>query len=402
MLRLTIAALSSLLLFSCTSLPGNHVKLIEAPEVVQLAKRKFDYKPHDQVEVAYATDRRKPKDASGSASYADDRGEKIWLGFASLDIERKDDTGRIHLKEVRESGVLKSSVGNWDHPPSKAELDGEAEFFRQLNRKLDATKKKDLVIYLSGFRMPFSDPLLVSGQLSSLATDNLVFLGYSWPTTPSWTSYLRDLESAEYSSRSLRLLLRELAAKSHARRIHLFAYSAGTRLAARTLHEINLESGSESVARQRYRLGQVALVSSDMDRQLFGSFLADGITRACEHLLVYRSSEDDILGLSGWLFGRGRLGHVPTNENYPLHQRKYLRDLEKLDLVDVSSAPLISGVGGHFYFYKSPWVSSDLLLSFISGLPPARRGLVRDEDGFTWNFPNDYPQRLEALSNRGR
>ena len=398
-LALPLAALS---LASCTSLPGNHVSLIQAPEVVSLAKREFDYRPLDRVDVAFATDREKKSPGAGADSYAAKRGEKIWLGFGSLRIERRGESGRIHLEEVRESGVLKASVGGWNGPASDEAMTGETEFFRELNRKLRATKRKELVIYISGFRMPFEDPLLVSGQFSSLASNNLVFLGYSWPTTPKLTSYFRDIESAEYSSRSLRLLLRELAAKSEARRIHIFAYSAGTRLAARTLQEINLETGSESVARKRYRLGRVALVSSDMDRQLFGSFLADDITRACDRLLVYRSGKDGILGMSGWLFSRGRLGHVPDDEDVPGHRRRYLRQLDKLDIVDVTSARSVGALGGHFYFYKSPWVSSDLLLSFVTKWTPGERGLVRDPDGFTWNFPADYAERLESIAAKNR
>ena len=391
-------ALASLVLVSCTSLPGNHVELIEAPEVVALAKREFGYEPKDKIEVAYATDRERGADGS----YSDERGQKIWLGFASLNLDRRRKGGRIDLDEVRESGVLHASESGWDLPASSGDVAGEAEFFRHLNRKLAGSRQKDLVIYLSGFRMPFEDPLLVSGQFSSLAADRLVFLGYSWPTTPKLTSYFRDLETAEYSSRNLRILLRQLAAKSDARRIHLFAYSAGTRLAARTLQEINLETGSESVARQRYRLGQVALVSSDMDRQLFGSFLADDLTRACDHLSVYRSSKDGILGLSGWVFSRGRLGHISKDEAFPAHRRQYLKKLSKLDIVDVSDAPSVGGFGGHFYFYKSPWVSSDLLLSFVSDLSPSQRGLVRADDEFTWRFPGDYAERLERLARRGR
>lgn len=402
MRKLAILALATGVLASCSSIQPTSSKLIRAPEVVTLAEREFGYRPADKIEIAYATDREKSSDPEKGRAYRDKRGLKVWLGFASLEVRDRKDSGRIHLTGMRESGVLKASVGEWDLPASAEEAAGEAGFFRELNRKLDASKKGDLVIYISGFRMPFTDPLLVSGQFSSLAADNVVFLGYSWPTTPTLTSYFRDLESAEYSSRNLRTLLRQLAEKSTARRIHIVSYSAGTRLAARTLQEINLETGSESVARQRYRLGQVALVSSDMDRQLFGSFLADDLTRACEHLLVYRSSKDGILGLSGWVFGRQRLGHVSKNEKFAPHQLEYLRQLDKLDIVDVSEARLVSGFGGHFYFLHSPWVSSDLLLSFVSNRSPAERGLVRDEDEFAWSFPADYPQRLEALAERSR
>lgn len=387
---------------SCSSLPGNQTSLIEAPEVVALAEREFGYRPLDEIEIAYATDREKAPDSGQPPEYVDHRGLKVWLGFADLEILHRGSSGKIELKQIRESGVLGASEGAWDLPASAQEVAGETEFFRHLNRRLDASKKGDLVIYISGFRMPFTDPMLVSGQFSSLAADHVVFLGYSWPTTPSLTSYLRDIETAEYSSRNLRLLIGQLAAKSQARRIHIFAYSAGTRLAARTLHEIQLECGSAAVARQRYRIGHVALVSSDMDRQLFGSFLSDNLTDACERLSIYRSGKDGILGLSGWFFSRGRLGHLPKHEDFPPHRREYLRNLDKLSIIDVSDAPGAGAWGGHFYFFKSPWVSSDLLLSFISELRPSERGLVRDDDRFSWAFPADYPERLEALARSRR
>ena len=45
---------------------------------------------------------------------------------------------------------------------------------------------------------------------------------------------------------------------------------------------------------------------------------------------------------------------------------------------------------------KSPWASSDLLMTLRYGLGPAERGLVPSDDGILWTFPPDYVDRLRA------
>ena len=48
------------------------------------------------------------------------------------------------------------------------------------------------------------------------------------------------------------------------------------------------------------------------------------------------------------------------------------------------------------YFRKSPWVSSDILMSLMYDLSPEERGLVRGEREFAWRFPADYISRLRS------
>lgn len=57
---------------------------------------------------------------------------------------------------------------------------------------------------------------------------------------------------------------------------------------------------------------------------------------------------------------------------------------------------------GQPYFCKSPWVSSDLLVSLKYGLAPAGRGLVQTSAVPVWTFPPDYIDRLrQALTAMG-
>jgi hypothetical protein len=66
------------------------------------------------------------------------------------------------------------------------------------------------------------------------------------------------------------------------------------------------------------------------------------------------------------------------------------------DMVDVSEAEDATAGSGHGHFRNSPWVSSDVLVSLLHGLPPAEWGLVQDAAQPVWRFPPDYIERLRA------
>ncbi|MEJ2604769.1 MAG: hypothetical protein P8172_16060, partial [Gammaproteobacteria bacterium] len=70
---------------------------------------------------------------------------------------------------------------------------------------------------------------------------------------------------------------------------------------------------------------------------------------------------------------------------------------DRLHFVDVEDADQFDEGNGHGYFRKSPWVSSDVLMTLRYGLAPGERGLVRREDSPIWRFPPDYLSRLERI-----
>jgi len=382
----------------CSSVPPTQAPLIRSPEILEIARAETDYAPLETVQVAYATDRERGPDMgrTGPGTYQNERGMQVWLGFGEL---RVDGEKQINLVDIEEHGVLLDEVVALDPLPNRVLSEEEQAFYQQLNAQLAQAETSDLVIYISGFRVPFTNPLLVSGQLTSLIEGAAVFLGYSWPSTPSLMAYLRDIETAEHSSRSLRLLIEHLAKNTNARQIHILGYSAGTRLVARALHEITLLThGNEQVAQQRYKIGHVAMVSSDMDRELFGSFLADDIGAVTQSLTVYRSKKDGVLGLAGWIFNGQRLGRLEAYEDLEPELLRALLDYEKLDVIDVSDAPFVNEASGHGYFLRSPWVSSDVLLTILTDLQPSQRGLIRESGSLSWTFPPDYPARLRQLA----
>jgi len=109
---------------------------------------------------------------------------------------------------------------------------------------------------------------------------------------------------------------------------------------------------------------------------------------------VYASPKDRALGVSEKLAGNSRLGRsVGKIEPF---ERKLLLSVPKIELVDASVAEKEFGSGlGHSYFFRDPWVSSDIG-SFILGRTPVARGLVKKQaDQVFWEFPTDYPEQLK-------
>lgn len=57
-------------------------------------------------------------------------------------------------------------------------------------------------------------------------------------------------------------------------------------------------------------------------------------------------------------------------------------------VVDVSNAEAYSAGDGHGYLRRSPWVTSDLLMTLAYSLKPQDRGLVKKyTDILIWTFP---------------
>ena len=73
-----------------------------------------------------------------------------------------------------------------------------------------------------------------------------------------------------------------------------------------------------------------------------------------------------------------------------------LQQRQELIFIDVTDAESATTGNGHAYFRKSPWTSSDILMTLMHDLKPDERGLVRSEDIPIWTFPPDYIRRLRA------
>jgi esterase/lipase superfamily enzyme len=363
--------------------------------------------------LLYATLRKPATEDDRERFYTNERGNALRGGMARVEVGRENFTweearrvslvknrpGSYPLKvaETRDLGIVESSIFT-----PKSVLDAETaasdEFARLVNERLAQSRVKDVYVYVHGYKVVFENPLLVASELWHFLGYEGVMVAFSWPSTPSKWAYFSDAETAAWSTQGFRRLLTMLAEKTDARRIHVLAYSAGTRLATGALHEIALiHAGKtkEEIAKA-LRLGDVVLAGSDVDRQLIGLYIEDGLLRVQERLTIYLSRTDKALGMSRWaLGGRHRVGEAFSGKLSEEAER-LLWNAEGLSIVDVSEAEESDTGNGHAYFRNSPWASSDILMTLSTDLGPAERGLERYESSPIWNFPPDYVARLRT------
>lgn len=420
--RPLILAVILLCAAGCTANKPYQVDLMPAPEVY--ASGTVD--PFSGIEsvdggsvlyrgILYATDRRPAEE--DDAFYENRRGFVVRLGLAGIALGKNDldweearrvsllknrtDDYPLQVAGVEEFGVLDRSVSELIDPSLlPADLHLPAETFAALvDAKLAVSRKKEILVYVHGYKVVFDNPILVTTELWHFLGYEGVAIAFAWPSTPSTWAYVSDLETAALSAHSLRVLIEYLAEETRAERINIVGYSAGTRVVIDALDQLSLMSaaGQSDRLQKRLPIGRVILVGSDYDRDLFGAALMNGLLEVPQSLTIYLSESDKALGISQWLFGRNRLGQMWAERPLKPHVAEYIRANASLVLVDVTGAEAAAAGNGHAYFRKSPWVSSDILVSLLYDLAPERRGLVRLPDAPVWSFPGDYLQRLRHL-----
>jgi esterase/lipase superfamily enzyme len=361
--------------------------------------------------LLYTTLRKPAGEDDRERFYTNDRGKALLAGVARVEVGRKDFTWEearrvslaknrpdrypLEVTEVRELGVLESSIFT---PKALLETDHDVpeRFTTIINERLAKSSKKDVYLYVHGYKVVFENPILVASELWHFLGYEGVMIPFSWPSTPSKWAYFADTETAAWSAQGFRRLLTFLAEKTDAERIHIVGFSAGTRVVTLALQQIALmnQGQTRDEIRTAHRLGDVILLGSDVDRELMGLYIEDGLLNVQDRLTIYLSGTDKALGMSRWaLGGRTRMGETMSGELSD-ELREFLARTDALSIVDVTDAEESDTGNGHAYFRKSPWASSDVLMTLSTDLEPAERGLVRDEYSSIWTFPPDYVQRL--------
>jgi esterase/lipase superfamily enzyme len=236
---------------------------------------------------------------------------------------------------------------------------------------------------------------LVGRELEHFLGYQGAFITYNWAATPNRLAYFKDQETANATRRNLRSLIEFLSKNTKAERINLIGFSTGSRLAFEVTYQIALLSREGTPP----RLGDVILISSDLDRSYVGHALADGLLRAVDKLSIYTSGTDAALGMSSFVFGRDRLGQSWSKDGRDVwpELEATLAGLDKLEIIDVTEAEESSAGNGHSFFRTSPWASSDIFISVLTKYKPEQRGLEREEGKAVWTFPSNYPERLSAI-----
>ncbi len=419
-MRVVLAVCYLFLLAACASPDPYQRDLMPAPQVYSQGNIDpfEDRNPIEDIPyqgILYATDREPADETHSEQFYQSKRGHVLRLGVGQVELGKEgvtwEEARQISLAKNRtekypikisgatEFGILENTVPwafyNRDEIPDDV-LDGDEEFVKAINEKLAVSKRKHIYIYTHGYKVVFENPLLMSTELWHFLGYDGAFVAYSWASTPRRFAYFSDIETANLSARNLRKLIEYLAEKTIAEKIHIVAYSAGTRVALEALSQLALQRPQKTRGEilAELRLGQVILAGSDIDRDLLGAYIQDGLLNVSDRMSIYLSKADKSLGVSKWLFERSRLGLIETDYQLKPEVSRFLDGQTTMDIIDVSDAEKSDAGNGHSYFRQSPWASSDLLMTLMYDLGPQERGLKRTAENPVWSFPADYIDRL--------
>lgn len=282
-------------------------------------------------------------------------------------------------------------------PPGRAaeQARAEAAFRELLERRLAVGEGRDVYLYIHGVNNDFDDSVMVIGQIWHFLGRRGVPIAYSWPAgSGGLRGYAYDRESGEFTVFHLKHLLRLLGDCRDVERVHIIAHSRGTAVLLSALRELHLQFRCEDrPTREVLKLGTVVLAAPDIDLDVaLQRLAAEQLFRVPETTVVYVSEGDWALRLANWLFfGTARFGRLRPSD-LPREELEVLRETQNIQLIDAYDAS--TEWIGHSYFYRSPAVSSDLILVLRDGRQPGAehgRPLRMEADGF-WRIDLEYPR----------
>jgi esterase/lipase superfamily enzyme len=193
------------------------------------------------VSVFYGTDRRANSVEIGSPTrnYGADRGE-VTYGVC-----------QVTLPEDHRLGVLESPRiyrFEWARNPEKhvflkeiGECSGYS-FFELLSAAVEdqdrAHNKRQLLVFLHGFRTTFEDAALRTAQLAYDLNYEGVPIFWSWPSQGRFALYTYDETNVRWTAPHLEQFLCDIAQRSGASTIHLIAHSMGNRCLTEVLKRL--------------------------------------------------------------------------------------------------------------------------------------------------------------------
>jgi esterase/lipase superfamily enzyme len=337
--------------------------------------------------------------ALGEATVRLGGNEMTWeeLYRISTSVERPKAV-RLHLENATELALLRPADG--PDRPSAAALD----FAERINSALARKRWKDITIYIHGAKVDFHHACVTAAEFHHFMGRHGVMLAFDWPSTQSLLTYGTDVKRARMSVSVLARFLEFLAANTDADRINLIGYSCGAQVLSPALVELRrkYEALSGPEIQEKLRIGEVYFAAPDIGMRTFALEHVPTCHDMALSTTLTVNLEDSVLGLAQMAHAASRAGRPDVGE---LDEEESLMVVELVNLphfnvidMGTSQPPTEANLRGHGYWYKSPWVSSDIIIQFIFHASPGQRGLEIDtaphRKAHVWYYPSDYPHRV--------
>lgn len=268
--------------------------------------------------------------------------------------------------------VARGTLWGFEIPPSRLKATvltriatiGDRTRFRTLLKR-DAARGKEILIYIHGYNVSFSDSVRVTANLAVDLDVRGPSLAYSWPSLASVLGYWRDgaviADPANRLAEQLQGLVGQIASDNPDARIFVLAHSMGNRVALRALAQLAAERPSTRLAGVVLASPDVPAAGYDMD--------AAAVATITGRLTLYASSKDLALRVSTLLNRDVRAGSP-----YSLSARS---PGEKIDttLDAAVAAGLSRDYLGHSDYLRGALI--DLRSVMWSQVPADRRCILR-------------------------
>jgi len=366
-------------------------------------------------DVYYATDRESVEMGPfNPAFYGNERSSSLSLGIANVRLGTKEMNwteirtislmGKrpkklpLNIERIETLHSIGSAVETLEASLHKG-IQTDDPFITRINHRLSNSDTKSIFIFVPGFKVDFTYPVLVATELWYYMGCPGAFIAYSWPSKQRLRDYFSDIETAAFTAQHFRMLLLYLADRTEAENIHILSYSAGARIVSQALHELRLMAYGIQVSqlKKTLKIGQVIFTAPDIDLMLFTARYRDGFDDISEKITIYTNANDNALNWALRFFGWPRLG-APGELGLTPDELQSLEGLGKTVIIDVAEAENTASGNGHGYFIKSQWVSSDILLTLRYGMEALERGLLKSKEAAVWSFHSKYPLTIKQLS----
>lgn len=367
-----------------------------------------------KADIFYATNRAPATSATGEMTYGAERSHS--LAFGSVDVFGKDadnsvigqptEIGRFpetpYSLEKTKKGVRRSNSELIEHQKSAHKMRDE------LQRRIAATKRKEVIIFIHGYNNSFDEAIKSTAQLcNDLGADDFTCIALTWPAGGSkgiLFGYNVDRESGEFAVADLRKAIRIISSTPNLKAMHFTAHSRGTDVLSSVIQQLAIETYvAQSSIAEKLKINNVVLAAPDIDLDvafskilglvsdpdlLYGKSANERViyNPGKFHLTVYSSTGDRALSLSKTLFGSDmRLGLLDIGTS----QDKLDRIPKAAGLADFITVEDGGGFIGHSYFLSNQSVRHDLVELIKNGRGPTtpERSLI-EENKPLWFLPS--------------
>jgi len=360
--------------------------------------------------VFYATNR-VPNAEANNLKYGNSLDSEIHLGIATVHMgDQSTDWEDLYEYSLANTETLSMPIKLGKHtelaviPTSFVHGHGQDElspglqaFVDSINEEISTAIDKEIMVYVHGAKVDFANSTILTAEIDHFAGRDFVGVAFAWPSHQNIAAYLTgiDVKRALASSAALQRLLVLLAKHTDAEHINILSYSAGAKVTSKALFELSQAySGlSPGQLKEKFRLGAAVFAAADVSVDVFLDRLPSISNLTNQVVITVTDNDNALLAAKRFMGGAVRAG---SQEGEAIEEEFIVsKHISNVEIIDVSLNHEIRGfdIDGHHYWYRHPWMSSDIIFVMRTDLPPAARGLTSSQMEGIWYLSSDYPEK---------